>query len=104
MVVGRRRVVWTKSARDALDEAIAYIAQNSPTTARNVLTEILEKVGTLDRFSERGRIVPELEDPVVREVFAYSYRLIYRVSATEVQVLAVVHQARDFASRLEKPE
>ena len=93
---GRRRVVWTQFARDTLNEAIAYIADDSPTAAQKVLTEIVEITTSLAELSERGRMVPELEDEAVREVFAHSYRVIYRVSPKEVQILALVHQARDF--------
>jgi len=31
----------------------------------------------LAAFAARGRIVPELNDPTVREVFVFRYRLLY---------------------------
>jgi plasmid stabilization system protein ParE len=45
-----------------------------------------------------GRVVPEVGDENVRELFVYSYRLIYQVSDSVVKVLTVVHNKRDFAS------
>ena len=48
-------------------------------------------------LSERGRIVPELEDPSIREVFIGNYRLLYEVAPAEVSILAILHGARDFA-------
>jgi toxin ParE1/3/4 len=46
-------------------------------------------------FAERGRVVPELNDPAVRELLVGRYRLMYRVTASSVQVVAFVHGARD---------
>jgi plasmid stabilization system protein ParE len=50
----------------------------------------------LATLAERGRVVPEFSDPSIREVFAFRYRLLYRVEAGRVTVLAFVHGARDF--------
>jgi plasmid stabilization system protein ParE len=50
---------------------------------------------SLDVFSERGRIVPELNQPNVRQLLVQRYRLLYEVTPAEVQVLAFVHGARD---------
>jgi plasmid stabilization system protein ParE len=93
----RRRVVWTEQARSALDEILTYIAQNSAQAARGVLEEALGTAEGLATLSDRGRIVPELEDPSIREVFIGKYRLLYEVSPTEVSILAILHGARDFA-------
>ena len=41
-----------------------------------------------------GRTVPEFGDESIREVFAYSYRIIYRVEGETVTVAAVVHGKR----------
>ncbi len=47
-------VVWAESARDALDEVIAYIAEDSPQAAARVLEEALRAGASLATFSERG--------------------------------------------------
>jgi len=59
-----------------------------------------EALGTADglvTLAERGRVVPELDDPSIREVFVRRYRLIYEVGPDEVMILAMIHGARDFA-------
>jgi len=93
----RRRIVWTAQARSALDDILGYIAQDSPQAARAVLKKVLDTTEALSTLSERGRIVPEIDDPSIREVFVHSYRLIYEVNREEVAVLAILHGARDFA-------
>ena len=91
-----KRVVWTLAARDALDEALTYIAQDSQSGAVAVLEQALAAADALATLSERGRIVPELRDPSIREIFVYNYRLLYEVTDTEVRIVAFVHGARDF--------
>ena len=70
-----RDVIWAESARDALDAVIGYIAQDSQKAAVQVLDGALRAGATLATFAERGRVVPELNDPSIREVFVYKYRL-----------------------------
>jgi len=96
MVSRRRRVIWTEYARDGLDEVLSYIAQDSPVAARKVAEDLIEATSTLSTLTERGRVVPELEDPTVRELLVHSYRVIYQVRREDVRILALVHQARDF--------
>ncbi len=43
-------------------------------------------------------MLPELDDPSIREVLIYSYRLIYQISSGEIEVLALVHARRDFVA------
>ena len=97
MAARRRRVVWTVSARTALEEILAYIVEDSPEGARQILHATLDLAASLETLSERGRVVPELNDPSVREVFVYRYRLLYEVKNGEVRILAFLHGARDFA-------
>jgi toxin ParE1/3/4 len=81
-----------------LDEAVAYIARDSRLAAERLLIQALEAASSLDTSSERGRVVPELEEPTVRELFVQRYRLLYQVTRDEVQILAFVHGARDLKS------
>jgi len=93
-----RDVVWAQSARDALDAVIGYIAQDSPQAALQVLDQALRAGASLANFAERGRVVPELNDPTIREVFVFKYRLQYTLDDRRVLVVAFLHGARDFAT------
>jgi toxin ParE1/3/4 len=96
MATSRREVIWTQRARDAVDEAAAYVAQDSPQRALQVVERALSAAESLATLSERGHIVPELNDPRVREIFVYRYRLLYEVTEFRVTVLGFLHGARDF--------
>jgi len=41
-----------------------------------------------------GRKVPEFNDETIREIFVYSYRLIYKLNEEEILFAAVVHGKR----------
>jgi len=64
--------------------------------ASRVLELTLEMADGLCAFAERGRVVPEIGDPTIREVFVFRYRLLYQVGDDTVEVLAFLHGARDF--------
>lgn len=93
-----RSVAWSRSAQAALDEAVSYINLDSPANARRVLVAALAEAASLENFSERGRIVPELGDPQIRELLVLNYRLLYRVSDDHVTVVAFLRGVRDFAT------
>ena len=96
MAERRRAVIWTPGARDDLDEIITYIAKDSLPSALAFLEEALQTAESLATLSERGRVVPELNDPIVRELFIKRCRLLYEIHEQEVHVLAVLHAAREF--------
>jgi plasmid stabilization system protein ParE len=92
----QRAVIWTPGARTDLDEIVAYIAGDSLQAALAFLEEVFTAAETLTTLSERGRVVPELNDPLVRELFIKRYRLLYEIREQEIHVLAVLHGAREF--------
>ena len=93
-----REVVWAESAQVALDSVIESIAQDSRQAAIRVLDEALRAAASLATFAERGRVVPELNDRSIREVFVHKYRLQYEVGEARVLVVVFLHGARDFAA------
>lgn len=78
-----------------LDEAVAYRARDSRPAAERLLIQALDAAASLDAFSERGRIVPELNQPNVRELLVQRYRLLYEVTPSDVHILAFIRGARD---------
>ena len=87
-------VVWSPRAIDDVHAVAAYIALDSEAYAASVVRVILEKARNLSDFPYAGRVVPEFGDDTIREVFAYSYRIIYRVEANEITIAAVIHGKR----------
>lgn len=85
------RVIWSLSAIADVEAIAAYIAADSPSYARGVVRRIINLTRNLSRFPQAGRKVPEFDDDSIRELLAYSYRIIYRVEETRVTIAAVIH-------------
>lgn len=88
------RVTWSPEALDDVEAIAEYIERDSPAYARAVVQKILASTRKLVSFPQSGRVVPELDDDAIREVFVYSYRVIYRTHDQRVLVAAVVHGKR----------
>ena len=91
-----RQVVWTHAARNTLNEVLEYIAEDSAVAAGRFLDVVLDTAQSLSFLAERGRVVPELVRPDIREIFVYSYRMLYDVTESEIHIVAFLHGARDF--------
>lgn len=93
-------VKWTTPAKLDLKNIHDYIARDSKYYAQKVSHDIVDKSEKLQHAPKIGRIVPEIDDPNIREVLVYSYRLIYEVLSNGIQVLALIHTRRNFTGNL----
>lgn len=95
-----RRVVWAESAWQEVECAASFISRDSPRYAAALVDEARSAAQTLRTFPARGRIVPELNDGSVRELFVKKYRLIYELRPDRVAILAFIHGARQLPLNL----
>lgn len=54
-------VFWSDAARLDLLSIVDYIADQSPENAEHILSRLEQRSESLNRFPERGRVVPELQ-------------------------------------------
>lgn len=87
-------VRWTPQASDDLEAITDFIASDSPHYASLFAIDVLTSVERLATFPHSGRMVPELNDPTVREIILGSYRIVYRVRRDSIELLTVYHGAR----------
>jgi plasmid stabilization system protein ParE len=94
--VARITISWSQDASQHLNQIEDYIARDSPRNAKRVVTRIVRAAQRAKKFPEFGAVVPELNDPAVREVHAFSYRIIYewRSDLRQVHILDVIHASR----------
>ena len=90
------RVTWTRPAVADVLQIRDYVAADSPRYARIVAERLFASVERLMRYPLSGRVVPELNDPSLREVVDAPYRIVYRVGVEALEILTVVHAARQF--------
>jgi addiction module RelE/StbE family toxin len=88
------KVYWSDHAKRELRAIHDYIAQNSRRYAQGVVDRITQKTKLLKKFPLLGAEVPEYEDASIRELLEYPYRIIYRVREERIDVVSVVHGAR----------
>lgn len=90
-----RAVVWSARARSDLRLSIEYIRQDSPEAAQRFGQAMIRAARSLAEMPERGRIVPEIQDPDLREILLSRYRLVYEIFVDRIAVTRVIHASRD---------
>ncbi len=92
-------VTWADPAKADLKSLHDFIAHDSTHYAKKVSQDMVAKSDILDELPRLGRMVPEFEDPNVRELSIYSYRIIYEIKNEHIFVIAVIHKRQNL-----KPE
>ena len=87
-------VRWTAQAADDLEAIADFIKQDSPHYATLFVMNVLRAAERLGSFPKSGRMVPEANDPAIREIILGNYRIVYRVKQELVDILTVYHGAR----------
>ncbi len=96
------KVHFTDAAIQQLDGIYGYIAKDSTKYAQRVVDQIIQKAHRIAVLPRAATIVPEYSNPDVREVFHYSYRIIYRLIANRIDIVAIVHGAKPLPLSLEE--
>jgi addiction module RelE/StbE family toxin len=88
-------VRWTDTAQDHLGAIYAYIAQDSPEYALRMVDRLTRRSQQIAAAPLSGRRVPEYDLDQIREAIERPYRIIYRIGADRIDVIAVLHGARN---------
>ena len=86
-------VIWTDAARLDLLSIVDYIADRTPLNAEQILLRLERRAESLDRFPERGRVVPELQSQgitTVREVVEDPWRIVYHFDGRQVVLVGIL--------------
>ena len=88
------RVLWSPQAIRDVEAIRAFIAQDSSAYAQLIVGRLVAAVDRLQDFPESGRIVPERQNPAIREVIVPPYRLVYRLRGGLVEIATVFRSSR----------
>ncbi len=89
-------VIWTRSALNDLRAVFNYISEDSIFYATRFTNQLIQRVDVLLEFPLAGRIVPEKEDPAIRELIEGNYRIFYLVkSQKKIFILRIHHSAKN---------
>jgi len=95
-----RRFSWTDRALADLEAIGDYIARDNPAAAERWVLQLMAIAENAGRNPLAGRRVPELSRDDVREVFRRTYRIVYRVTDEQLEVLTVFEGHRRFPSEV----
>jgi toxin ParE1/3/4 len=76
-----------------------YLSQSAPDVGERLIREILASVDQFAEFPASGRVVPEFEQPWLRELIRPPFRVVYRVDAERVRVVRVWRTERLIGER-----
>lgn len=97
------QIKWSRKAKEQASEIVEFISQDNPTAAYHWMSEIMTLVKTIPLNPFKGRVVPEIENSVYREILRGHYRVIYRVSDRYIFIVTI-HHCRRLLTTLEESD
>lgn len=88
------KVIWTEIAIEDIRLIHEYISKDSKRYADRFIEKIINRVTQLENFPRSGRVVPEFDSELIRELIEGNYRIVYKITSDQVAVVRVHHAAR----------
>lgn len=90
------RYSLTKPARADLRDIVSYIRKDSRIAAARVRAKFQAEMRKVAAFPGLGHTRPEVADETIRFWLVYSsYLIVYRLHTRPLQILRILHGARD---------
>ena len=83
------KIIWSKESLRQLIEIELFISKDSPERASKFIYKIINRCESIKDYPYKGRIVLEFSVNEIREVFEKSYRIVYKVSEVQIEILTV---------------
>jgi len=94
------RINWTFQAKNDLKAIAEYIARDSRYYAKMQIIRIRNRTKIIKKYPRIGRIVPEIDNEIIRELIEGNYRIIYKIiSDNQIDILTIHHSARDLGKK-----
>src|SRR5688572_21689002 len=92
----RFEIIFSPRSERDLKSITFYVAQRSSLEiAARFGNSLIDRALTLKTLPMRGRVVPEIGDPNIREIIFKSYRIVYRTRGETVEVLRFWHASNN---------
>lgn len=72
-----RKIIWSPHAAKSLEDICIFIERDSQHYATIFAQRIIAAIELAAEFPESGRVVPEYNDPSLREKILGNYRIVY---------------------------
>ncbi|MCK4658477.1 MAG: type II toxin-antitoxin system RelE/ParE family toxin [Phycisphaerae bacterium] len=96
------RYVLTPAAELDLGEIEAYLSQQSQDSTSRVLTQLHTAMLRLAEMPGLGHLRQDLAGEALRFWTVYSYLIVYRPDTKPLQIIRVLHGARDVKAILDR--
>lgn len=93
-----RGVQFTEAAESDLDEIWDYVADSNIDAADRIIAEVRSTCAKLATNPGIGHSREDLTELPVKFIGVFFYRIVYAPDTSPLQIIAVVHGARDVAS------
>lgn len=88
--MSRAVISFAESAlRDLEEMQVWYVEQGVPDVGTRLVAEVFQRVEALADHPDMGRIVPEFDQSILRELVYPPFRIVYRRDSKRVRVVRV---------------
>ena len=88
-------ISFSKSAIEDLESIQEYyLEQGVPQIGQNFVTAIVEHIETLSTHPDIGRVVPEFNDELIRELIHAPFRIVYLRETKSLNIIRVWRSER----------
>jgi addiction module RelE/StbE family toxin len=91
------KIIWSPTSRRKIEQIIDYISADNIDAALALVEEFERRVADLKKHPRFGRMVPILNDEMVRElIIRKDYLIVYEIQREHITVLTIRHAKQDF--------
>ena len=87
-------IEWSEIALDDLKEIHEYISKDSKLYADRYINKLFTRVDQLETHPKSGRVVPEYNMEIIRELIEGNCRIVYKFIQNSISILRAHHAAR----------
>ena len=88
------QIKWTTKSLKDLKAINDFISLDSKFYAARFINRLIQRVDQLALFPDSGRIVPEKNNPEIRELIEGNYRIFYRHHKNFITILRIHNAAK----------
>ena len=88
------QIKWTTKSLKDLKAINDFISLDSKFYAARFINRLIQRVDQLVLFPDSGRIVPEKNNPEIRELIERNYRIFYRQHKNFITILRIHNAAK----------
>jgi toxin ParE1/3/4 len=91
------KVVFSENAERDLEEIADWIARDNPDRARSFVADLVKACKSIGRSPRSYPLADKSRDQTLRRRIHRTYLIFFDIGPKDVEVLHVVHGARDYA-------